>query len=87
MKREDLLKASKEILESIQLPFKIRKDKKTLEAWIIDREQKIAELENKVQEEKSAKDFDVEKLLTAIDNLQLERRRLDQGNTLLTELF
>lgn len=87
-KRIDLIKMGKEALDNLQAPFKVRKDRKELESWIIDREQKIAELENKIQELKGSKDnFDVEKILNAIDDLALEQRRLQQGNELLEELF
>ena len=79
-KRIDLIKMGKEALDNLQAPFKVRKDRKELESWIIDREQKIAELENKIQELKGSKDnFDVEKILNAIDDLALEQRRLQQG--------
>jgi hypothetical protein len=87
-KRIDLIKMGKEALDSLQAPFKVRKDKKELESWIIDREQKIAELENKIQELKGSKEeFNVNKILNAIDDLALEERRLKQGNELLEELF
>ena len=87
MKRIDFIKMSKDVKDTLQAPFKERKDKKNLEAWLIDREQKIAELENKIQETKGAENFDVEKILEAIDDLQLEHRRLKQGQELLAELF
>lgn len=87
MKRIDLIKAGKELKESIQAPFKVRKDKKSLESWIIDRESKIAELEDKIQELKGASNLDVDKILEAIDDLALENRRLKQGEELLVELF
>lgn len=86
-KREELIKMGKEAIEALQAPFKVRKDKKTLEAWLIDKEQKIAELENKIQEEKSAKDFKVDSILKAIDDLAIEKRKLKQGEELLAELF
>ena len=86
-KRIDFIKMAKDVKETLQAPFKERKDKKNLEAWIIDREQKIAELDNKIQETKGADKFDVEAILDAIDDLALEKRRLIQGQELLTELF
>ena len=87
MKRIDFIKMAKDVKNTLQAPFKERKDKKNLEAWLIDREQKIAELENKIQETKGADNFDVESILEAIDDLQLEKRRLQQGQELLAELF
>ena len=86
-KRIDFIKMAKDVKDTLQAPFKERKDKKNLEAWLIDREQKIAELENKIQETKSADNFNVEAILDAIDDLQLEKRRLAQGQELLAELF
>lgn len=87
-KRIDLIKMGKEAIDTIQAPFKVRKDKKSLESWIIDREQQIAELESKIQEIKSSKDnFSIERILDAMDDMQLEQRRLAQGQELLEELF
>ena len=86
-KRIDFIKMAKDVKDTLQAPFKERKDKKNLEAWIIDREQAIAELENKIQETKGADKFDVESVLEAIDDLALEKRRLAQGTELLEELF
>lgn len=87
MKRIDLIKLGKEALDAVQAPFKVRKDRKNLEGWIIDREQSIAELENKIQELKGDPNFNVDSVLNAIDKLELENRRLKQGQQLLEELF
>lgn len=87
MKRIDLIKLSKELLNDLQAPFKVRKDKKSLESWIIDKEQKVAELENEIQELKGSKDFSADKILDAQDDLELTQRRLKQGQELLEELF
>lgn len=87
MKRIDFIKLGKEAKEALQAPFKVRKDQKNLEAWIIDKEQKISELNDSIQELKGAAEFKVDMILKAIDDLALEERKLKQGQALLKELF
>ena len=89
MKRIDLIKLAKDAVDELKAPFKVRKEKKQLESWIIDREQKIAELEESINNIKSdtSTEFKVDNLLDKIDELALEQRRLKQGQEVLTELF
>ena len=85
--RKQLLSIGKEALEAIKLPFKIRSEKKTLEQWILDKESLIAEAEYKIQEAKGEEKLDVDKILDKIDDLDLLKRRLKQGEDLMVELF
>jgi len=85
--RSKLLKISDDAKKTLKVPFQVRKDRKALESWIIDVEEKIADLELKIEEAKGASNFNVDKILDAIDDLELANRRLVQGNALLKELF
>ena len=85
--REKLLKSTDDVKKAIKVPFQVRKDKKTLESWIIDVESKIADLELDVEDAKSKDTLNVDYILDCMDNLELERRRLKQGNELMNELF
>lgn len=87
MKLEDLYKLGKEALDLIKLPFEVRKARKDLEGKIIDIEQEIATLDLKIQQAKQEKPFNISNILDAIDDKQLEERKLAQANELLIELF
>ncbi|HPR92060.1 MAG TPA: hypothetical protein PLR64_02285 [Candidatus Dojkabacteria bacterium] len=85
--RKDLLSKGKEALEAIKLPFKIRSERKTLEQWILEKETRIAELEYKIQEAKGNDEIKVDGILDMIDELDLLKRRLKQGQELMVELY
>ena len=85
--RKDLLSKGKEALEAIKLPFKIRSERKTLEQWILEKETRIAELEYKIQEAKGKDEIKVDGILDMIDELDLLKRRLKQGQELMVELY
>ena len=86
-KREQYLKATKEAIKLVKLPFKLRKEKKQLESWVIDREEDVATLENDIVELQSNETLDVDNILNKEDDLVLLKRRLDQGEKLYGELF
>jgi hypothetical protein len=85
--RTKLLKATDDAKKVIATPFTVKKEKKQLESWILDREQKDAELQEEINELKSADKMDVDAILDKIDELELNNRRLKQGEGLLNELF
>jgi hypothetical protein len=85
--REQLLKMTKDAKQALSVPFKVKKDKKTLETWLIGVEEKIANLEFKINELKGADNFDPEKILDSIDDLELAKRRFKQGELLLENMF
>jgi len=84
---KDLISKGKEAIASIELPFKVRKEKKNLEMKILELEQQIAKDELTIQEQKSKEPVDWDKLINAIDGLQLNNRKLKQLQDLETELF
>ena len=85
--REKLLKSSQDTLDAIKVPFQVRKDKKSLESWIISKEEEIADLELKIQNKKASKSFNPDEILDAQDELALVKRRLEQGQNLIKEMF
>jgi len=85
--REKLLKSSNDVKKAIKVPFQVRKDKKALESWLIDKESDIADLELKIQEQKSSDEFNPDKILDMQDDLEIAKRRFEQGQKLLDELF
>lgn len=85
--RADLLRKAKEVIEEINLPFKINKEKKQLEIWILTKEERIASMEQKIQELKTSKELNIDTLLSNVDSLDLEKRKLKQGTDLLKELY
>ena len=85
--RERLLKATDSVRDAIKIPFQVRKDKKSLESWIIDVEESIADLELRIEEAKGKESFNPDKILDLEDDLELKKRRLKQGETLMAEMF
>ena len=85
--REKLLKSTDDAKKAIKVPFQVRKDRKKLESWVIDREEEVANLELKIEEKKAKDDLDIDGILDAMDDLELANRRLSQGQKLLAELF
>ena len=87
MKRSDLLKLGKDALKAVKLPFKLKKEKKNLESWILDYEEKVATLEQEISDLKADENMNVDKILDKVDECELAERRLKQGQNLMKELF
>lgn len=85
--RSELLSKTKESLEALKLPFKVKSEKKSFEQWMIDKETKIAELDYNIQESKSKDELKIDCILDMIDENDLLKRRLEQGEKLMKELF
>lgn len=84
---KDLLQKGKEAIAALELPFKVKKEKKNLEMKILELEQQIAKDELTIQEQKSANPIAWDKLIKAIDDKELNERKLKQLQALETELF
>lgn len=84
---KDLISKGKEAIAALELPFKVRKEKKNLEMKILELEQQIAKDDLTIQEQKSAHPINWDALLKAIDNKALNDRKLLQLQALETELF
>lgn len=85
--RKELLSIGKEALEAIKLPFKIKSEKKSLEQWILDKQAAIAVKEYDITAAKQDKELNVDKILDMVDDLDIMKRRLAQGEDLMVELF
>ena len=84
---KDLLAKGKEAVAALELPFKVKKEKKNLEMKILELEQQIAKDELTIQEQKSAHPISWDKLIEAQDNQSLNERKLKQLQALETEMF
>lgn len=84
---KDLLNKGKEVIDAIELPFKIKKEEKNLEMEILKVEQQIAKDELTVQEEKSRFPINWTKVIDAIDDLNINKRKLQTLLSLEEELF
>lgn len=82
-----LLSMGKEAVDAIQLPFKVKKEKKNLEMKIIELEQELAKDDLTIQEQQSAHPVDWDKLIDAIDKKALNERKLKQLQCLEVEMF
>jgi len=85
--RKELLKMVEGAIKEVKLPFKLRKEKKQLESWILDYEEKVATLEADITDIKCEDELNVDKILDKVDDLELAQRRLKQGQELMNELF
>ncbi len=85
--REKLLKTTDDVKKAMKVPFQVRKDKKSLESWIINKEEEVATLEMKINDAKGADVFAPDRILDYKDDLALVERRLKEGKKLLKEMF
>lgn len=84
---KDLISKGKEAIAALELPFKVKKEKKTLEMKINELELVIAKDDLTIQEQKSAQPINWEKLIDSIDAKDLNERKLKQMQELEKELF
>ncbi len=84
---KDLLSKGKEVIEALELPFKVKKEQKNLEMKILELEQEIAKDQLTIQQQKSACPVEWNKLIEAIDKEALNSRKLKQLQELEKEMF
>lgn len=84
---KDLISKGKEAIAKIELPFKVKKEEKMLEMKILELEQTMANDALTVQEQKASNPVDWDKLIRAIDQKDLNQRKLKQLQELQVELF
>ncbi len=87
MKRSKLLKLGEDAKKILQLPFKLRKEQKALESWVLDYEEKVATLDAEINDLKAEEKLNPDTILDKVDELDLAKRRLKQGEALMKELF
>ena len=84
---KDFLKAGKDVVEAVKLPFKVKTAKNDLAGEIIKLEGEIAECELAIIKAKGNHPFAMSKILNEIDSKELKERQLKQANELMEELF
>lgn len=84
---KDLLKLGKDAIADIERPFKVKKEQKNLEMKILEFEQQIAKDELTIQEEKSKCPVDWDRVVSSINSLELNNRKLKQFQELEKEMF
>jgi|ERR1044072_1069287 hypothetical protein len=84
---KDLLSKGKDVIAALELPFKVKKEKKNLEMKILELEQQMAKDELTIQEQKSANPVNWEQLIRAMDAKALNERKLEQMKELEEEMF
>lgn len=84
---KDLISKGKEAIAALELPFKVKKERKNLEMKILELEQQVAKDELTIQEQKSASPINWDSLINAMDGNDLNQRKLKQLTSLEIELF
>ena len=84
---DQLLQKGKDAIAALERPFKVKKERKVLEMKILEIESEIAKDELTVQVQKSANPINWDSLTKAINNKELNERKLKQYQALEVELF
>lgn len=87
MKYKDVLVLAKEKVKEVMAPLRAREMRKKGELEIAKLEGVIAEKEQKIQELASAYPVEFDRLLDALDDLELTKRKRDQFEEVLKEMF
>lgn len=87
MKYKDVLILCKDKIKEAMAPLRAREMKKKAELELCKIESQIAENEQKVQEYASQYPVDFDKLIDALDDLDLIKRRKEQFETIINEMF
>jgi len=87
LKYRDVLTLCKEKVKEAMAPLRAREMRKKAELEICKLESTIAEKEQKIQEYASQYPIDFDKLIDAIDELELTKRRKEQFEKIVEEMF
>jgi hypothetical protein len=87
MKYSEMLAMAKDKIKEVMAPLRAKEMKKKAELEVAKIEGWIAEKEQKINELCSEYPINFDGLLEAIDELELTKRRRDQFNSLITEMF
>jgi hypothetical protein len=87
MKYKDNLVLTKEKIKEAMAPLRAKEMKKKAELEICKIDSEIAEKEQKIQEHASEYPIDFDKLINAIDDLDLVKRRKEQFEKIIAEMF
>jgi hypothetical protein len=87
LKYKDVLVLAKEKVKEAMAPLRAREMRKKAELEVCKLESSIAEKEQKVQEYASEYPINFDKLIDALDELELTKRRKEQFDQIITEMF
>lgn len=87
MKYTEVLTLCKEKINAAMAPLRAREMKKKAELEVAKLDGSIAEKEQEIQEIGSAYPIDFDRLIKAIDHLDLTKRRKTQFETIINEMF
>jgi len=87
LKYKDVLKLSKDKIHEAMAPLRAREMRKKAELEACKLESVIAEKEQQVQELASEYPIEFNRLLDALDDLELTSRRKEQFEKIISELF
>ena len=87
LKYKDVLILCKEKVKEALAPLRAREMKKKAELEICKIDSSIAEKEQKIQEIASEYPIDFHKMIDAIDDLDLIKRRKEQFEQIINEMF
>lgn len=87
IKYKDVLILAKEKIKEAMAPLRAREMRKKAELEACKLESKIAEKEQKIQEFASEYPIDFDKIIDAIDELELLKRRKEQFEKIIVEMF
>jgi hypothetical protein len=87
MKYKDILALAKEKIAEAKAPLRAREMRKKAELEVCKLESILADREQKIQELSSQYPIDFDRLLDAIDDLELTQRRKEQFEKVINDLF
>ncbi len=87
LKYKELLSMAKDKVTELMAPMRSNEMRKRAELEICKLESTIAEKEQKIQELASKYPIDFDKMLDAIDEVDLIKRRQQQFETIIAEMF
>lgn len=87
MKYKDLLVLAKEKISAAMAPLRAKEMKKKAELEMCKLESVIAEKEQKIQEHATEYPINFDRLIDAMDDLELNKRRLEQFERIVKEMF
>lgn len=87
LKYKDILVLAKEKINEAMAPLRAREMRKKAELEACKLDSTIAEKEQKIQEYASEYPINFDKLIDAIDDLELVKRRKEQFEKIITEMF
>ena len=87
IKYKELLVLAKDKVKEVMAPLRVKEMKKKAELEACKLDSTIAEKEQRIQEYASAYPIDFDKLIDAIDDLELVKRRKTQFDKIINEMF